>query len=106
MGWAATGPPGADYTAYVHLLSADGEQVAGFDQPPSSQFPTSYWQADDEIVSRFMLPLPPELPPGRYVAWLGMYESASQGAVRLPVEAATGLTVTNDELLLGQVVIK
>ncbi|MCB9148633.1 MAG: DUF2142 domain-containing protein [Caldilineaceae bacterium] len=104
--WAATGQPSADYTAYVHLLNADGEQVAGFDQPPLGQFPTSYWQAPDEIVSRFMLPLPPDLPPGRYAAWLGMYESASQGAVRLPVEAATGLTVTNDELLLGQVVIK
>ncbi|MEZ4660345.1 MAG: hypothetical protein R2911_22540 [Caldilineaceae bacterium] len=104
--WAATGQSAADYTAYVHLLNADGGQVGGFDQPPSPQFPTSYWQADDEIVSHFALPLPPDLPPGRYALWLGMYESASQGAVRLSVGEAAGMRVANGELWLGDLVVE
>ncbi|MEZ4709511.1 MAG: DUF2142 domain-containing protein [Caldilineaceae bacterium] len=104
--WGAAGQPAADYTAYVHLLDESGGQVAGFDQPPSPHFPTGHWRADDEIVSRFALPLPPELPTGRYQAWLGLYESASQGAMRLPVEEAPGINSANGELLLGELVVK
>ena len=39
--WEAMGPPGGDYTAFVHLLDADGARVAGFDEPPAAnRFPT------------------------------------------------------------------
>lgn len=103
--WRATGSPAVDYTAYVHLRTTSGDHIAGFDQPPSPRFPTSFWQPGDAVVSRLALTLPPT-PPGRYELWLGLYESASQGAMRLPVHQADGKTVANGELLLSTVEIE
>ncbi len=102
--WEASGPPAADYTAYVHLLDANGRQVAGYDQAPAPRrFPTDHWRAGDRILSTFPLTLPADLPPGEYQLWVGLYETASAGALRLPVTEAGGLPAGDGQVEIGRV---
>jgi hypothetical protein len=104
--WQTLGRPATDYTAFVHLRAADGQQVAGVDEAPAQgRFPTSYWAAGDQILSEFVLPLPAELSPGTYELWLGLYESASAGALRLPVTDSGNLPSSDGEVQIGTVQI-
>lgn len=102
--WEATGTPATDYTAFVHLRNAQGGQAAGFDQAPAGvRFPTRYWRAGDRIVSEFPLALPTDIAPGVYEMWLGLYETASGGALRLPVTDAAGLRSGDGEVRIGEI---
>lgn len=101
--WEATGTPATDYTAFVHLLDATGQQVAGFDQAPSGErFPTSAWRSGDRIVSDMPLDLPAQLPAGEYQLWAGLYESSSAGALLLPVTESGGRETGDGQVLLGE----
>ena len=105
--WEAVGTPATDYTAFVHLRSAGGEQVAGFDQAPAGdRFPTSAWRDGDRIHSRFELALPAALEAGVYDVWVGLYESNSGGALRLPVTDAAGLPSGDGQVRIGQVTVE
>jgi hypothetical protein len=102
--WEAVGTPATDYTGFVHLRNTQGGQAAGFDQAPAgARFPTRYWRSDDRIVSEFPLALPVELAPGVYDVWLGLYETASGGARRLPVTDAAGLPSGDGEVRIGEI---
>jgi hypothetical protein len=104
LAWEAQGRPAADYTAYVHLLDAGGQQVAGYDRAPAAdRFPTSRWQQGDRIISTFPIALPPDLPPGEYQLWVGLYETASAGALRLPVTDPGGLPSGDGQVQIGRV---
>jgi hypothetical protein len=104
--WEAIGQPAADYTAYVHLLDAEGKQVGGYDRPPAGErFPTGRWRAGDRIVGEYALALPPELPPGDYALWAGLYETQSGGALRLPVTDAGGLASGDGQVQIGSVTV-
>ncbi|MFN3333882.1 MAG: hypothetical protein ACK47M_15345, partial [Caldilinea sp.] len=73
----------------------------GFDRPPAGhRFPTSLWRARDRVGSQFSVEFGEPLPSGDYEVWVGLYESASVGALRLPV-TAPGNVQTGD----GQVQI-
>lgn len=107
IGWEATGQPSTDYTAYVHMIDAQGQQVAGYDRTPAGdRFPTSHWRAGDQIVSTFALSLPPDLPSGDYQLWVGLYETASAGALRLPVTDAGGLPAGDGQIQIGSVTVR
>lgn len=104
--WDALGMPATNYTAFVQLRSAAGQTVAGFDQAPGAmRFPTSAWRAGDRIISEFALSLPAETAAGEYALWIGLYETASQGALRLPITAAAGQLAGDGEVLLGIVTV-
>jgi hypothetical protein len=49
--------------------------------------------------------LPPDLPPGNYQLWTGLYRSDSQGNDRLPVQDADR-PVQDDRVLLGSIAIQ
>jgi hypothetical protein len=105
--WQALGAPATDYTAFVHLRSADGQTATGFDRAPAAErFPTSYWRTGDRIVSTLDAPLPAIIAPGDYAVWIGLYESASQGAVRLPVTDPAGQLSGDGEVMVGRVQIE
>jgi hypothetical protein len=100
--WEAIGSPVTDYTLFVHLRPAGGATVAGFDQTPAgNRFPTHRWRAGDHILTTVPVPLPADLPAGVYEVWAGLYESASQGSLRLPVTGAAGQTTGDGEVRLG-----
>ena len=90
--------------AYVHLRNAAGERVAGFDRAPAGErFATHFWQPGDQVLSELPIELPPELAPGPYELWVGLYEAGSGGAVRLPVTDAGGLGSGDGEVRIGEV---
>jgi hypothetical protein len=104
--WEAQAAPQGDYTAFVHLLAADGTRLAGFDEPPAAdRYPTRFWQPGDRILSELVLELPVDLPAGAYGLWVGLYGSESAGAARLPV-VASDRTVQDQSVLLGTVTVK
>jgi hypothetical protein len=104
--WEAQANVGVDYTSFVHLLDANGEWVAGFDQAPGgTRFPTRVWAAGDQILSTMVVQLPPELPAGEYSTWLGLYDAASAGASRLPIVVTDGRTVAHDMIELGRIAV-
>ncbi len=70
--WQAQTPLSENYTAYVHLLDEAGELVAQLDRPPAG-YPTSDWRVGELIQDSYRVPLPPDLPPGRYTVQTGFY---------------------------------
>ncbi|HHW88199.1 MAG TPA: phospholipid carrier-dependent glycosyltransferase [Chloroflexi bacterium] len=104
--WEALGTPATDYTAFVHIVDAAGRQVAGFDQAPARErFPTRLWRAGDRVLSEFEIALEQPLPAGTYDFWVGLYESASAGALRLPVTTPGALLSGDGQVRVGQVEI-
>ncbi|RLT32197.1 MAG: hypothetical protein DWI57_18595 [Chloroflexi bacterium] len=98
--WEASDEPARDYTAFVHLVDGQGEQVSGFDQPPAEgRFPTSAWQSGDRSLSRFPITIPAGLAPGVYELWAGLYADDA-GMERLPV-TATSQRIQDQQVLLG-----
>ena len=83
--WQALYPVPHDYTVFVHLRSAGGETLAQADHRPlGTLFPTSLWPAGETIRETSALPLPADLPAGRYELWTGLYRLET--LERLPVQ--------------------
>ncbi len=80
--WQVETAVSEDYTVFVHLLTPDGEFVAGQDgQPLDGLYPTSFWGEGELIVdgrSWFA-----DVPPGEYQLQVGLYLLAT--GQRLPV---------------------
>jgi len=103
--WEAASQPAQNYTAFVHLVDGQGEQVSGYDQPPAEgRFPSSYWQPGDRSLSRFLIDIPADLPPGPYELWAGLYADEA-GLERLPVTSAL-LNIKDQRILLGIVLLQ
>jgi hypothetical protein len=82
--WRSIQVPRADYTVFAHLLDSDGRVVSQHDGPPQDgAYPTSAWDAGEVVVDERILLLPPDLTPGLYSLWVGLYLPAS--GERLPV---------------------
>jgi 4-amino-4-deoxy-L-arabinose transferase-like glycosyltransferase len=104
--WEALGTPATDYTAFVHVVDAAGQRVVGFDRAPAgARLPTSMWRAGDRVLSEFEIALEQPLPAGSYDLWVGLYESASAGALRLPVTAAGTLVAGDGQVRVGEIEI-
>jgi hypothetical protein len=104
--WEAMAAPGVDYTAFVHLLDGNGNWVAGYDQAPGgTRFPTRVWAAGDQVLSEMAVLTPEDLPPGEYATWLGLYDTASEGATRLPLLEADGFTTAHEMIELGKITL-
>jgi hypothetical protein len=69
--WVRSPPPaGSDYHFFAHLLDGQG-QLWG--QHDGTGFPTVSWRSGDLVLSRFPVPIPADLSPGRYQVWVGQY---------------------------------
>lgn len=96
--WQATGTTDRDYRIFVHLADATGRVVAQIDREPQGRrFPTSFWEAGEEIRDPVSLSLPLDLSPGRYRLLVGLYDPAS--GARVPVSPET----PSHALLVGEV---
>jgi hypothetical protein len=91
LNWQALEKPGVAYTAFLHLLAADGRGVAGVDEPVlRGLYQPDFWPRDATFADRHTLTLPPGLPPGRYRLDLGLYPGGQPGAL-LPVAGSDHL---------------
>ena len=72
--WQALDQAGPSYTAFVHLVDAEGHGVAGVDEPVlGGLYQPDLWPQGTTMPDRHRLSLPPDLPPGRYRLDLGLY---------------------------------
>ena len=66
----------ANYTVFVHLLDAQGNKLAQRDMPPlDGSRPSTSWQPGELIRDDQDLPIPADIPPGRYRLVVGMYDA-------------------------------
>ncbi|HRA00932.1 MAG TPA: glycosyltransferase family 39 protein, partial [Thermoflexales bacterium] len=85
--WRAIAKPSADYTVFVHVLGAGGEQIAALDSPPrNGEKPTSTWAAGEGITETRGIPIPKNAKPGEYKIVVGLY--AYPSFERLPVNGS------------------
>ncbi len=74
VNWAATMPIMRPYTIFVHLIAADGQLAAQYDNMPlQGAWPTTCWQVGQSFNETLPLAIPPDLPAGRYQLRLGFY---------------------------------
>ncbi len=84
LAWRADAPVSQRYKVFVHLLNAGGQLAAQNDSEPGSGFlPTDAWSPGGERIDDLHgIYLPPDLPPGDYTLWVGLYDFAG---TRLPI---------------------
>lgn len=100
--WKSVAPTPANYTIFIHLRAAGGAQVAQRDaQPLDGSYPTSQWRVGETVIDPQAVELPPELPPGEYSLWAGMYRL--ENLERLPV---TGDRSGENAVRLGTLVVR
>lgn len=95
--WESQAAVPIDYTVFVHLLTLDGELVEQSDsQPLDGRYPTSAWEPGETIIETRQFVL--DVPPGRYLLQVGMYELETGN--RLPV---SGDNAFGDRVIIGQI---
>jgi mannosyltransferase len=79
--WQAVGPTRPDYVVSWRLTDAAGHVVVQHDSEPVAGFsPSSTWQKGEEVVDRFGLLVPGNLPPGSYSLAIVAYDKKSGSA--------------------------
>ncbi len=92
--WKSLAPTPTDWTTFVHLRDATGKIVAQKDSPPAGgTYPTSLWDAEENIKDEFTIPLE-RVEPGWYDLVVGMYDLAT--GTRLPVAGSPDGTILTD----------
>lgn len=89
LAWRAVQTLPLDYTAFVHLLGADGQILTQLDRPPAG-YPTSDWRPGEIVLDRFVLPLPDgTLPTEGTILQTGFYHLPSQDRLGEPFVLTT-----------------
>ena len=98
LSWSWPGgarPDKLRYAVFGHLVDGHGGVIAETDNP---LVPSVDWRAGETVVQWLDLPLPANLPPGRYLLDLGIY--AQDGVVRQELTDASGKSI-GGSLTLG-----
>jgi hypothetical protein len=64
--WQAEAQPSGDWQLAIGLVDRDGQEWTAIVAEPVGGYPTSHWQVGDRWRGQFNLPLPGDMPPGRY----------------------------------------
>ncbi|MCC6455245.1 MAG: glycosyltransferase family 39 protein [Caldilineaceae bacterium] len=85
LAWQPTRPANTDYVTLVHLIAPDGTLAQQYDRAPlQGVVPTTLWREGDILLDAYHLDIPPNLPPGDYALWVGLYDLPT--LTRLPVQ--------------------
>ncbi|MEP7286274.1 MAG: glycosyltransferase family 39 protein [Chloroflexota bacterium] len=89
MLWSAQNRPSRYYSVYVHLHSAQTNELSepiNGDLPANADRPTISWANPDEILigAHHVWTVRPDLPTGDYELWLGVFEPVSDHRLQLP----------------------
>ena len=94
--WKARQPAAEDYHMFIHVLDQQGNQVAQVDVPPAgAHAPTPSWETNRYTTWVHPIPLPADLPAGRYWLSLGIYRPADFS--RLPVTGSNPPVTAPDD---------
>lgn len=97
--WHANQPHPVDQTVFVHLLDGNNQPISQADHPPLyGDYPTSWWQAGDELIDTYHLDIPPNTDLTNAKLLIGMYDP--QTATRLPAADSSGNLLVNDALTI------
>ena len=97
--WLARQSMDESYKVFIHVMDEQGKLVAQWDgRPLNNASNTNRWIPGQIVYDRFEVPLPPDLPPGRYQVRIGLYNEAD--GQRLPVLDTAGVQV-DDQVMLG-----
>lgn len=100
--WRTLAPPAADYTTFVHVVDAENRPVAQQDRRPLGGIvPTSLWRTGLVVPDEYQVPLPADLPAGRYRILVGLYDGAT--GARLPI--TQGEAPVGDSFLLAELMV-
>ncbi len=99
--WQALTAIPQNYTIFIHLRNLKGGNIAQADHRPlGSMYPTSIWPVGETIRESSDLFLPPDLSPGNYELWAGLY--LLETGERLPLQNDTS---AENAFNLGQLTI-
>lgn len=104
--WDVVQQPDQDYHMFLHLCQeCDQPPVASNDGSPLDGYlPTSTWLPGKPARDDRALPLPRNLPTGRYTLLLGLYQPSDPSPdARLSLEAGAGQAIEHNRLVLGTV---
>jgi len=92
-----------NYTAFVHLVDAEGNIVAQHDkQPLEGDWPTSAWQPGETVPDTYTLDIPEQTAAGTYQLRVGLY--LLRDGRRLPVTGPRG-RIVSDGIILDEITV-
>jgi hypothetical protein len=101
--WQASAKLGTDYTVFVHVVSHSGEIAAQWDaMPRQNTFLTTDWPVGEMVDDPHPVPLPENMPAGRYRIVLGVYDPRT--VERLAALGPDGEPVLDNAVLLERVI--
>jgi hypothetical protein len=90
----------ASYKVFVHFLDRTNHVAAQHDDfPVGGDRPTTSWIPGEIIVDRYDVPIPADLPPGRYTLEVGFYDPVT-GRRLGPVVTTDGASQKDDRVVL------
>jgi len=97
LDWVATSQPAADYTVSLQLRRPGSPVIATQvdSQPRGGFYPTSLWEAAEQVHDHYSLTFARDLPPGTYAVYVCMYDA--QTMQRLAVTDPVGRPLPNAE---------
>ncbi len=88
--WRASDRPANDYTVFLQLLDANGSLAGQGDSDPVGGLRyTSSWRPGEVIVDQHTIALKPDLPPGAYTLYTGLYQRDTGDRVAVTVDGTT-----------------
>jgi mannosyltransferase len=101
--WQAQQDVSESMMSFIHIADGEGNIVAQQDSVPVQGIrPTSSWREGEVIVDQHLIPIGPEVAPGSYEVWLGLY--VPETGVRAPARQ-DGRLLEDSRVLLGSIVV-
>ncbi len=95
------------YASYVHIVSENGDMLAGRDNPATgAPHPTTEWQAGKPVTDTTAIPIPSNLGAGRYRLIVGMYRPVSGDGLHSMLSSCPADQGYGDAVMLGWIEIK
>ena len=105
FGWRAGKEGAEDYAQFLHFVHQETGAWWGYDQQPlGARLPTRLWYEGLADVERWEVPLPPDLAPGRYDLFTGLYRLSDLEP--LPASDGEGAPITDSRVPLGSVTVE